>query len=82
MTDLIIFLVFIIAMTLFTGMIQAIQIEKLKERVRCLKISNEWLESGNYLVERADFHQHLEDKRKDELASKQSEEINLRGKDF
>tara|TARA_B100001250_G_scaffold348618_1_gene319396 strand:+ start:1549 stop:1722 length:174 start_codon:yes stop_codon:yes gene_type:complete len=57
MTDLIIFLVFIIAMTLFTGMIQAIQIEKLKERVRCLKIS-------------------------DELSNKQSEEINLRGKDF
>ena len=24
---------------------------------------NEWLESGNYVVERADLHQHLEDKR-------------------
>ena len=41
MNDLIIFLCFIIFMTLSVGWIQAIQIEKLKERVRYLKKSND-----------------------------------------
>ena len=58
MTDLIIFLVFIIAMTLFTGMIQAIQIEKYKEEIKSLKKDNKllseldgmkvWKEMKNY----------------------------------
>jgi|14BtaG_2_1085337.scaffolds.fasta_scaffold00473_8 hypothetical protein len=41
MNDLIIFLSFIIFMTLSVSWIQAIQIEKLKERVRCLKKNKE-----------------------------------------
>ena len=41
MNDLIIFLCFVIFMTLSVGCIQAIQIEKLKEKVRYLKKSED-----------------------------------------
>tara|TARA_X000001382_G_scaffold30590_2_gene19608 strand:+ start:14072 stop:14230 length:159 start_codon:yes stop_codon:yes gene_type:complete len=41
MNDLIIFLCFVIFMTLSVGFIQAIQIEKLKEKVRYLKKSED-----------------------------------------
>ena len=41
----------------------AMMLAKLKEDNKMLHFSNEWLESGNYVVERAQFDQHLEDKR-------------------